>query len=350
MSSAPTPLPPTVPAPLEGSEKLRPKVPVASVALVQATAEEVALQRELDALAAPALPAGPPPLLDGHEDLPAVKTVTSSLDAPMPSANDDVDPGSDLPPPPGIVCIDGRKPLPHNLPPLAQVLDGIAGDVNIHSHLMPVHQKVVALFPNNVLDAVRTHVTGHEDPLALAAANAWRALVADDLLERAYGVDQPALQLLVDEAVDAREKVLAAALFSFEGSEATEPLAAALAAAIERLTERVRFKGTPKRERTAAPSVKPVSGLTLRERFIRFAFIVTFLFTAAFHLADSLAGGPGEKAWVVVGDPARGHAVLAPARIDADASSLEAARKELLEQGFTTTLSPTGEWVITKAP
>lgn len=278
------------------------------------------------------------------------RSVVSALESPPASANDDVVPLEARPAPVGVVKLELGRPLPLGLPPLADVLDALAGDASVHEDLMALHQRLVALYPPQLLDAVRTQRAGNEDPMGLAAANAWRALVTSHVLDKAFGADQPALQVLVDEAVDAREKVLAAALFSLEGPEGSEPLAEALAEAIERLTERVRFKGAHRRARAA---VKPRVGRqqrSLRERFLSLVFVATFFITIGVHLLEFVSARAEDTAWVVVGDVERGHAVLAPARIDADEASLQAARTALRARGLETTLSPTGEWVVTRVP
>lgn len=281
---------------------------------------------------------------------PPVKTVTSSLESPPPSANDDLDPVVELPPPTGMVRVDHRRPLPLNLPTHREVLEAIAGDVNLHADLLPLHQRIVALYPPHLLDAVRTQLAGSEDPLAMAASNAWRVLVTAGLLEEALGVDQPALQVLVDEGADAREKVLAAVLFSLEGSERSEPLAEALAVAIEQLAERVRFKGTARATRRPGSQRVHRQPRAMREWFLRGVFVATFVLTGALHLVEFMVAAADAPAWVVVGDVGRGHAVLAPSRIDADEASLLAARETLRAQGLQTTLSPSGEWVVTRLP
>lgn len=249
-----------------------------------------------------------------------------------------------LAPEPKLVSCDERRPWPAGLPAVPDVLEAIGAQAQVAGPLRPVHQRVRALFPEYLVDAVKTSLAGSEDPVGVATAQAWRALVASDQLDAALGVDQPALRTLIEEAVDAREKVLAAGYFALDGGAGAEPLTTALAEAIERLVQKAAFKAKPvvahSKKSTAARATPSV------HRVLRWAFGAVLTATAAFHLSALLADDHPSEPWALVGDVDRGRAFLAPAGPGADEASLQKMIADLKAKGLSAEKSPAGEWIV----
>lgn len=257
-------------------------------------------------------------------------------------------------PAPMVIGFDVRRPWPLGVPSAVEVLQAIGARAEVDSALQAAHLRVLSLLPEYLYDAARTSLAGAADPVALATASAWRTLVAADQLDAALGVDQPALQALINEAVDAREKLLAAGYFALDGGAGAEELLAALGEAVERLVEKAGFRakarGTPSDTRLISVSdVPPEAAPEVRRgRMLRWVFVATALITAAFHLSQFVLGDSGEP-WVVVGDVDRGHAFLARGRPAADEASLEATVSGLGAKGLRATKSPSGEWIVERA-
>lgn len=252
-----------------------------------------------------------------------------------------------------VVHFDVRRPWPLGLPIAAEVLEAIGAQAEVEPSLQPAHLRVLSLLPEYLYDAARTNLAGAADPLALATASAWRALVAADRLQAAIGIDQPALQELINEAVDAREKLLAAGYFALDGGAGAEELMAALGEAVECLVEKAGFKARPRAEGTRSEtrllSVDSVAAApepaVRRGRALRGALAVTVLITTAFHV-ESLASADPVEPWVVVGDVDRGHAFLAPGGPGADEASLQVLISELSAKGLRATKATSGEWTV----
>ena len=256
-------------------------------------------------------------------------------------------------PPPLVIGFDVGRPWPLGIPAAAQVLQAIGAQAEVDPALQAAHLRVLSLLPEYLYDAARTSLAGATDPVALATASAWRALVAADRLDAALGVDQPALQELINEAVDAREKLLAAGYFALDGGAGAEELMTALGEAVERLVEQAGFRakarGTPSTTRLLSVSDVPAAAEpeVRRGRAVRWAFVATVLVTVAFHLTRFVLSDSGEP-WVVVGDVDRGNAFLAPGRPGADEASLRALISDLGSKGLRATKSPSGEWVVAR--
>ena len=251
---------------------------------------------------------------------------------------------------PQVVGFDVRRPWPLGVPSTAMVLQAIGAQAEVDPALQAAHLRVLSLLPEYLYDAARTSLAGAADPVALATASAWRALVAADQLETALGVDQLGLQELISEAVDAREKLIAAGYFALDGGAGAEELLATLGEAVERLVEKAAFhakQGTRSNTRLISVCDVPteVTPEVKRGRVLRWVFVATALVTVAFHLSQFLMGDSGEP-WVVVGDVDRGHAFLAPGRPGADETSLQTKIGELGAKGLKITKSQSGEWAV----
>ena len=246
-----------------------------------------------------------------------------------------------------VVAMDGRRPWPLGVPPSGKVLEAIGAHAEVEEALQAAHLRVLSLLPEHLYDAARTSLAGTDDPVALATASAWRTLVAADFADAAIGVDQPGLQMLIDEAVDAREKLLAAGYFALDGGASAEELMSALGNAIDHLVEKAQFraKGKPGSARPATRVIEPEQvarpghGLALR-----WACAVTVIATLAFHLFTFFSADRGS--WVVVGDVDRGHAFIAPAGPEADESSLQLLVSQLEAKGLQVTKTASGEWEL----
>jgi hypothetical protein len=263
------------------------------------------------------------------------------------------EPTLELVPPvaPKVIGFDVRRPWPLGVPAAADVLQAIGAQAEVDGALQSAHLHVLSLLPEYLYDAARTSLAGSADPVAMATASAWRTLIAADHLDAALGVDQPALQELINEAVDAREKLIAAGYFALDGGAGAEELLTALGEAVERLVEKAGFRakapGTPSDTRLLSVEAVPsaVEPEVKRGRALRWAFIATAVVTTAFHLAQFATADAAEP-WVVVGDVDRGHAFLAPGVAGADEASLQARINGLGAQGLQATRSASGEWVV----
>ncbi len=250
------------------------------------------------------------------------------------------------------VAFDERRPWPLGLPTRGQVLEAIGGQAEVDEHVQPSHLHVLSLLPENLYEAARTNLAGTDDPLALATASAWRALLAVERMGNAIAVDQPALQALIAEAVDAREKILAAGYFALDGGAGAEELLSALGAAIEQLAEQAAFR-TPAKRVNAEPHAPVVSidaagnQPRVRGKALRWGVAMTMITTLLVHLSGVITDGTATE-WVVVGDVDRGHAFVASGGAEGDAASLKAFLSQLESKGIHAAQSPTGEWVLSR--
>ena len=249
-----------------------------------------------------------------------------------------------------FISLDVRRPWPLGLPSTDEVLQAIGGHAEVEEALQAAHLRVLSLLPEHLHDAARTSLAGSTEPVALATASAWRALVATEFAEAAIGLDQQALQSLIAEAVDAREKLLAAGYFALDGGASAEELMAALGEAVEKLVEKAEFRAKPRAvsegARTkllAVGDVEPGPGRR-RGRALRWACGMTVVATCAIHLVSAFA--PAPAAWVVVGDVDQGQAFVAPAGPEGDEASLQSFLSELEAKGVHATRSAAGEWVL----
>jgi hypothetical protein len=249
--------------------------------------------------------------------------------------------------PPEVLHFDARRPWPLGLPAASAVLDALGGLAEVDEGLEATHLRVLSLLPMDLHEAVRASLAGNPAPLALATASTWRALVATDRLDAALGIDQPALLALIDEAVDAREKLLALAWFTLDGGADCEALLTLLGESIDLLLNRAGFRARARRARSGGKLLftAPTAPSTGPGR-VRLAFLATMLMTAAFHGATFAGAARTNSAWVVVGDVDRGHAFLAPASAGADEASLQTLISQLEAQGVSATKSGSGEWVL----
>ena len=248
------------------------------------------------------------------------------------------------------VGLDERRPWPLGLPTRGEVLEAIGGQVEVEELMQPAHLRVLSLLPENLYEAARTSLAGTDDPLALATASAWRTLLAAERIKNAIAVDQPALQALIDEAVDAREKILAAGYFALDAGVGAEELLAALGSAIEQLVEQAEFRARAKPV-NSAPLTRDVAigkaSDVVRGKSLRWAFALTMIVTLMVHLSGMLTDGT-PTAWVVVGDVDRGHAYVASGGAEADEASLKEFILQLETKGIYAKQSPAGEWVLTR--
>lgn len=258
-----------------------------------------------------------------------------------------------VPSPSQVVEFDGRRPWPLGLPSAHEVLESIGAQAEVEPSLQAAHLRVLSLLPEHLYDAARTSLAGVSDPVALATASAWRAMVASDQLDAAIGVDQPALQELINEAVDAREKLLAAGYFALDGGESAVELMVALGEAIDRLVARAKFKAPP--TPVGVPSANKLVSVELligtaelRRKLLRWALVATFIFTSLFHLSRLVGQEPAPGPWVVVGDVERGHAFIAPTGPTADDASLQQFLIQIEDHGLCARQSASGEWVVEK--
>lgn len=193
-------------------------------------------------------------------------------------------------PAPRPIGFDGRRPWPLGLPTASEVLEALAARAEVDRPLQAPHRRVVSLLPEQLRDAVRSGQAGGEaNPLALATASAWRTLVANTQLDAAMGVNHAALSALIDEAVDAREKLLAAGYFALDGGAGADRLVAALDGAIERLLTTARHHAPGKRP---APLRAPLAAPTgpRRHRALRRVLWASLLLLSLIGLADLLLG------------------------------------------------------------
>ena len=252
------------------------------------------------------------------------------------------------------VTFDVRRPWPLGLPVASAVLEAIVAQAEVDEPLREAHLRVLSLLPEHLYDAARTSLAGTVDPIGLATASAWRTLIAVDLSSSVPGFDPAALRSLIDEAVDAREKLLAAGYFALDGGASAEELMSALGEAIERLTEKARFRAKTKvlgahadTRLLAVNAELPAAGAA-RGSVLRWAFATAFLFSASVHLFNFMSE-EAPPSWVVVGNVDRGHAVLAPGSAAADDASRKAAMVELGAKGIKATKSESGEWVLQRS-
>ena len=247
-----------------------------------------------------------------------------------------------------MVCLDTRRPWPLGLPTTDEVLQAIGGQAEVEEALQAAHLRVLSLLPEHLHDAARTSLAGSTEPVAVATASAWRALVATEFADAAIGLDQPALQSLIDEAVDAREKLLAAGYFALDGGASAEELMAALGEAVEKLVEKAEFRAKPKSVSVGAGakllSLASVAPEVRRGRALRWACGLTVIATCALHLVAAFA--PAPAAWVVVGDVDGGQAFVAPSGPEGDEASLQSFLAELEAKGVHATRSASGEWLL----
>jgi hypothetical protein len=257
-----------------------------------------------------------------------------------------------LVPRPQVVEFDERRPWPLGLPTAREVLESIGAQAEVEPSLQAAHLRVLSLLPEHLYDAARTSLAGVAEPVALATASAWRAMVASDQMDAAIGVDQPALQALINEAVDAREKLLAAGYFALDGGESAVELMVALGEAIDRLVARAEFKAAPGPvavpSATKLPSEASLGAEEQRRRLLRWAMVVTFIITSVFHLSRLLGREPTPAPWAVVGDVERGRAFVAPTGPDSDDASLQQFLAQLEDKGLCARQSASGEWVVEK--
>lgn len=273
---------------------------------------------------------------------------TAELSPPDPEAPHEALPAADQA---RLVVYDLRRPWPLGLPPADAVLEAIVARAEVEEPLQASHLRVLSLLPEHLYDAARTSLAGTPDPVGLATASAWRTLIALDVSSSAAGADQAALQALIDEAVDAREKLLAAGYFALDGGASADELMTALGDAVEQLTEKARFRARPKprhegvRARLLSIGVSLPAAGTSRTIVLGWACVGTLLFTASVHLYN-FATEPTPTPWVVVGDVDRGHAYLAPGSPAADEASLRATIATLGSRGLEVIRSASGEWVV----
>lgn len=243
------------------------------------------------------------------------------------------------------LSVDARRPWPLGVPSGREVLEAISDREHVAPALKAAHQAVSRLLPEQLRDSVTAALGGTDDPLASVSISAWRAIVAAECMEDAYGVDQAALRALIDEAAAAREKLLALGYFSLDGGASAEPLLHALGEAIEVLVKRARFVAKPRVRRTTSASGK-LRAVRATSRVLKAACAATVLIAAVFHLNGALEERRARRAWVVVGDVDRGRAFLAPGGTEPDEAALQALIKQLQTQGIAATKSASGEWVL----
>ena len=249
------------------------------------------------------------------------------------------------------VGFDERRPWPLGLPTLDRVLDAIGGQAEVDEPVQSAHLHVLSLLPENLYEAARTSLAGTNDPLALATASAWRALLAAERIGKAIAVDQPALQSLIDEAVDAREKILAAGYFALDGGAGAEELLSALGSAIEQLVEQAEFRARAKpvssEPHTRVVSIDVATAVRVGGKALRWAAALTMIITLMVHLSGVITDGT-PTAWVVVGDVDHGYAFVASGGAEGDEASLKAFISQLESKGISATQSPAGEWVLSR--
>ncbi len=250
------------------------------------------------------------------------------------------------------VGFDERRPWPLGLPTQGRVLEAIGGQSEVDELMKSAHLRVLSMLPENLHEAARTSLAGTDNPLALATASAWRALLAADRISHAIAVDQPALHTLIHEAVDAREKILAAGYFALDGGAGAEELLSALGSAIEQLVEQAEF-----RARVRPVNSQPQTRVSIDEadkapqvvwgKALRWTFTTTMLITLLVQLSGVLTDGT-PTAWVVVGDVDHGHAYVASGGAEADEASLREFISQLETRGIYANQSPAGEWVLSR--
>jgi hypothetical protein len=244
------------------------------------------------------------------------------------------------------LAVDARRPWPLGVPLGREVLEAISDGASVARGLKRAHLNVSRLLPEQLRDAVAAALRGTGNPLASVSISVWRALVAAECLEDAFGVDQPALRALIDEAAGARERLVALGCFSLDGGASAEPLLQALGAAIELLVKRAQFVAKPRVRRATTGASGKARLVRSTSRALNVACAASMLFAAVFHLNGALEERRARHAWVVVGDVDRGRAFLAPGGTDPDEAALQALIEQLQTQGIAATKSASGEWVL----
>ncbi len=244
------------------------------------------------------------------------------------------------------LAVDARRPWPLGVPSGREVLEAIADRGDVGSKLRTAHLAVLQLLPGALRDSAAAALGGTDSPLASVSISVWRSMVAAACVDDALGVDQPALRLLIDEAVAARESVVALGYFSLDGGASAEPLLEALGEAIEQLVQRARFVARPRVRRTATSASGTLTVVPLTSRVLKAAAALAVVIAALFHLSGAIEERRARRAWVVVGDVDRGRAFLAPGGTEADEAGLRALIQQLERQGIAASKSANGEWVL----